>query len=402
MVKKKNKTNMNIDEQFSNTKNAIKRSLKRYWGLVLKELKILVNDKIAMLIAYALPVTVIVLLATQGQSIVNQMQSTDRGSPPNDKPIIGVIDMDESSLSQEFMALIQDYEDTGYCILAFPEDTSSFEASHNEMLERLGRNEIHAILIIPPLFELNLTTHFPAILTVVFDTIDTNHLQNSETIIDKMIQEFKIIKGFTGVFQASFHSVGVPDKGRLLFLASPIFFPLILFAIGSLTATQSIVSDVPKDRMVLTPTNKYEMLAAKTTALQIIMTVLIIITVTLSMAFGMTIRGSVFGYFWLLFFMALSGVVWGLLVSAMADVPLNAFQYFIFMFLFQFIILIFVSNGFILRLIPIYNGRNLLLNVTLRGEPLAWNIQYLTDIIAEIIVLYLLTQWLFNRRKAML
>jgi hypothetical protein len=129
---------------------------------------------------------------------------------------------------------------------------------------------------------------------------------------------------------------------------------------------------------------------------------LIAITVGLSMGFGLSIRGSIFGYFWMLFFIALSGVVWGLLVSAMADVPLNAFQYFIFMFLFQFIILIFVSNGFILRLIPINNGKNLLLNVTLRGEPLSWNIQYLSDIIIEIAVLYVITQWLFNRKKAML
>jgi hypothetical protein len=171
------KSNIYFEEQFSNAKNAIKRSLKRYWGLVLKELKVLINDKIAMLIAFALPVTVIILLATQGQALVNQMKSVERGTPPNDKPIIGVIDMDESSLSQEFMALIQDYEDTGYCILYYPQDTSSYEASHNELLEKLGRNEIHAILIIPPLFELNLTTHFPAILNVVFDTIDTNHLQ---------------------------------------------------------------------------------------------------------------------------------------------------------------------------------------------------------------------------------
>ncbi|MBD3352970.1 MAG: hypothetical protein GF364_15920 [Candidatus Lokiarchaeota archaeon] len=399
---KEGKQNSSLDESFFKKSKAIKRSINRFWGLTLKELKILVTDKTAMLIAFALPITVIILLATQGQALIEDLESTDRGSPPSDPPILGVMDVDNSALSEEFMALIADYELNEFCTLVYPEDTSSYEAGKNELLDLLGINEIHAILIIPPLFGFNLTTHFPAILEVVFDTIDTTHLQTAQEVIDKMVEEFKLEKGFTGVFQADFQSEGVPEKGKLLFLASPLFFPMILFSIGSLTATQSIVSDIPKDRMVLTPTNKYEMLAAKTTALQIIMSILIVITVSLSMIFGLTIRGSILGYFWMLFFIALSGVVWGMFVSALADVPLNAFQYFIFMFLFQVILIIFVESGFVLRLIPIYNGRLLLLNVTLRGEPLLWNIQYLSDTIIETVVLYLITQWLFNRKKAML
>lgn len=393
-----------LDEEFGKASKAIKRSLTRFWGLTLKELRVLINDKIAMIIAFAIPITIILLLAIQGQALVEEYagEFEERGAPPTELPIIGVIDADESDLSAEFMALVADYELNGYCQLVYPEDQSSFQASKTELLELLGLNEIHVILTIPPLFGYNLTTHFPALLSVTLDSIDTNRIQTAQEVIDSMVNEFKQDKGFTGVFNADFQREGVPDQGELLFLASPIFFPMILFSIGCLTATQSIVSDVPKDRMVLTPTNKYEMLAAKTSALQIIMSVLIIVTMVLSMGFGLLIRGSIIGYFFMLFVIALAGVVWGMLVSAMAKVPLNAFQYFIFLFLFQTIILLFVESGFILRLIPIYNGQALLLNVTLRGEPLAWNIQYMTDTLLEVAVLYGITQLLFNRQQNML
>lgn len=397
-------TDSTVDDDFDKKSKALLRMIKRYWGLTLKELRILINDKIAMIIAFALPVTVILLLAIRGQALVEEYTGDfeDRGSPPTDPPIIGVIDADDSDLSHEFMALLADYEINGFCTLVYPEDTSSTQASKTELLELLGLNEIHLILVIPPLFEYNLTTHFPALLSVTLDTIDTVHIQSAQEVVDSLVNEFKQINGFTGVFNAEFLREGVPEEGELLFLASPLFFPLIMFSIGCLTSTQSIVSDIPKDRMVLTPTNKYEMLAAKTTALQMVMSALIIVTMALSMGFGLTIRGSVIGYFFMLFIIALAGVIWGLLVSAMAKVPLNAFQYFIFFFLFQMIILLFVESGFILRLIPIYNGRNLLLNVTLRGEPISWNIEYLRDTILEIIVLYGITQWLFNRQKNML
>ncbi|MHA1340278.1 MAG: ABC transporter permease [Promethearchaeota archaeon] len=391
-----------VSTDFNNFKNRLRRILKRFWGLTQKELAVLFKDRIAMIIAFLLPSVVIILLATYGSAKLSELQSLERGSPPSDPPIIGYFDADDSSLSHEFVALMQDYELNEFCILVKPQNTSSYEAAKNELLDLLGKNQINCILIIPPLFEYNLTTHFPALLDTVFDTIDTTHLQYSQEVIDKMVNEFKVEYGYNGVFQPDYYHEGVPEKGKLLFIASSLFFPMILFSIGSLTASQSIVSDIPKDRMVMTPTNKYEILAAKLTALQIVMSLLIILTVSLSLAFGLKIRGSLFGYFAMLFVMALSGVVWGLFISSLANVPLNAFQYYIFMFLFQTIVVLFIDNGFIIRLIPFYNGRMLLMNVTLRGEPLSWNFQYINDMLIETVILYIITQIIFNKRKNLL
>jgi len=380
--------------------------LKRVSGLFLKETKILITDKIAMLIAFALPATVIILLVTLGGSKVASYASQSgtgeyigRGDPPNLPPIIGFIDDDQSNLSKEFKNLLLDYENTGYCQVKISDNRTELEYM-------LGKHQVNVILVIPPLFEYNLTIHFPTILTVVFDTIDTMALQDSQGVIDTLIEEFKQIHGFTGVFNTKYIEEGVPDDpgAKTLFLSTPIFFPMILFSLGALTATQSIVSDIPKDRMVLTPTNKFEMLFAKTAALQFIMSLLIIMTIIMSLNFGLIIRGSIVIFFSILFLIALSGVIWGLLVSALADVPLNALQYFIFLFLFQIIVLFFLQDPMILNWIPIHVGRKILMNVVLRGESpfIAANFLYIRYIVAEIIILYVATQIAFNRRKTML
>ncbi|MCP4764053.1 MAG: ABC transporter permease [archaeon] len=395
-------------KEFEKYSKTIKRSIKRYIGLVNKEIKVLINDKFAMLIAFALPALVIVLLGTLGgglggllggggggSSTGSAENFAGRGDIPNEPPILGIIDNDNSDLSTEFIDLAFDYEAEGYCEVIISNNQSELE-------ELLGKGIIKAIVVIPDLFEHNLTIQFPTLITVVFDTINTNALQDAQSIVGLMVDEFKAIKGYMGAFNVVFIVEGVPDTGGLLFVAMPLFFPMILFSIGVLIASQSIVSDIPKDRMVLTPTNRYEMLAAKISALQIIMCFLIGETVGLSMVFGLQILGNVVGFYITLFLIALAGVIWGMLVSSVANTPLMAFQFFIFLFLFMIIALFFLEDPNILNWIPISDGMKLLMNVTLRGEPWTWNIEYYYYLLIEITLLYFFTQIIFNRRKSML
>ncbi len=239
-------------------KSFLKKSVKRFWGLTLKELQVLLKDRLAMIIAFSIPIIVIIILVIGPGGIEDLISSepgfTGRGTPPSEPPIIGLIDQDQTILSSEFVNLTLDYEITGYTHLILSED-------HNELEILLGKNEIDAIVIIPALFEYNLSIHFPAILTVVFDTIDYAALQNTQALVASLVNEFKYTHEFTGVFNVQYYREGLPEKGRLIFLGSSIFFPLCMFAIAALIACQTIVSDIPKDRMVLTPTNKYEILA---------------------------------------------------------------------------------------------------------------------------------------------
>jgi hypothetical protein len=157
--------------------------------------------------------------------------------------------------------------------------------------------------------------------------------------------------------------------------------------------------------MVLTPTNKYEILAAKLVAHQAIMSLLIIVMMILSVSFGLEIRGGpgrFFTYFFIMFMVALSGVAWGLFMSVIAKVPLNALQFFIFLFLFWVIAGFFIENPTILALSPLDNGENLLMNICMRGESIWWNMKYFAYLGGQIGVLYILTQIVFLRKKTML
>ncbi|MHA1452248.1 MAG: ABC transporter permease [Promethearchaeota archaeon] len=380
----------------------LKKSVKRFWGLTLKELKILLKDRLAMVIAFSIPIIVIIILVIGPGGIEDLVSSepgfTGRGSPPSDPPIIGLIDQDQTLLSSEFVNLSLDYEHTGHTTLILSEN-------QNELELLLGKNEIDAIVIIPALFEYNLSIHFPAILTVVFDTIDYAALKNTQALVASLVNEFKYTHDFTGVFNVHYHREGLPEKGRLIFLGSPIFFPLCVFAIAALIACQSIVSDIPKDRMVLTPANKYEILAAKLVAHQVLMSLLVVVMMILSVSLGLEIRGGpgrFFTYFFILFMVALSGVVWGLFMSVIAKVPLNALQFFIFLFLFWVIAGFFIENPAILALSPLDNGEQLLINICMRGESIWWNLNYFAYLGVQTGVLYILTQLVFLRKKTML
>jgi hypothetical protein len=89
-------------------------------------------------------------------------------------------------------------------------------------------------------------------------------------------------------------------------------------------------------------------------------------------------------------------------MSVIAKVPLNALQYFIFVFLFWLIAGFFISDPRLLSLSPLSNGENLIMNIAMRGEPVLWNLKYFGYLGIQIIILYILTQIIFLRKKTML
>ena len=398
--KHKNPVIINPDsEEFGKFSVQLKRTAKRFIGLTAKEFKVLGSDRMAMFAVFALPVTIIILLGAGigiPEIVTAESICADRGSAPTEPVLIGLIDYDQTDLSNEFVALMLDYESQGYCTIFHTTNQSELEIL-------LGKGKISTFVVIPPLFEYNLSIHFPAIISLVFDTLDPMKLESAQTMVQSVVNEFKCSKDFMGVFEIKMQEEGVPSgKAKILFIAAPMLFPMILFSLGSLTGSQSVVSDIPKDRMVLTPTNKYEMLAAKTAALQIIMTMLIILTVFLSIAFGLEIRGSILSYMLMLGVLALAGTVWGIFVSSLAKTSLEALQYFIFVYLFQIIVLLFLEDPMILNWIPMNAGRQLLTNVTLRGEPIGLNMIYIWYMLVECTILYAIAQFFFNKRKNML
>ncbi len=385
------------------------KPLRRYLSLTEKEIKTLLNDRMAMIIVFLIPMIVIVLLVygvsdpgiQREQSSDEPMVVDESPISKSEIPIIGIIDQDSSDgfvgrdLSQEFVDKFVNASEQGRCILYIQTNQSQLEYM-------IGIGEIDAYLIVPPMFEFNLSIHIPVIIPFVIDAIKTLKLQPVQNLVDEVVFEFKQENNFTGVFKSIKYNENLPEQAQILFIAAPFLFPLLLFGIGCLTATQCVVDDIPKDRMVLTPTNKMEILLAKVSGNQAMLTVLLLFIMIFAIANNFAFRSTILEFFLTLFIIALNAVILGVLISTLADTPLAALQYFIFMFLFQAIIILFVEDPLILSWMPIYNSREVFMKVVLRGQSF-WSVrEHLGNIIYQSIVLYTASYILFKRQPNLL
>lgn len=399
------KEKMDNEEKFE----WLTKPVRRVFSLTYKEIRILLNDKIAMVIVFLMPVVIISLLVwgvadpgiKQTETSEDRLTMEDNTLGGAELPVIGIIDLDTSDgfpgrdLSQEFMDKFIEASENGECILYVQNNQSELEYM-------IGIGEIDAYLVIPQLFEFNLSIHIPVIIPFVIDTIKTLKIQPVQALVDDLIYEFKQENGFTGVFNSVKYNENLPEKNQILFIAAPFLFPLVCFGIGCLTATQCVVDDIPKDRMVLTPTNKMEMLLAKVMGNQFIVTILILIMMTFSILNSLKYRSTTFEFFLVLFIIALNAVILGVLISTIADTPLAALQYFIFMFLFQAIILLFIEDPLILAWMPIQNGADMFMKVVLRGQSL-WSVRTeIGNLSYQSIILYAITYIVFKKRPNLL
>jgi len=339
------------------TKNLI-NPVRRYSSLVEKELRILLKDKMAMIITFSIPIiVVIILLMDSSAQLISDDTSQMGGVFQSEIPRIGLIDLDNSDgfvdrdLSKELIQVFLNKEELGQCEL--------FQTSNSSILEEMiGLGDIHSFIIIPQLFEFNISIHLPAILTFVVDSIDTLQFQASQMLVDSIINEFKSEpqNNFHGVFNIEEHNVNLYEENQIFYASMSLLIPLVLFCLGCLISSQSIVSDIPKDRMVLTPTNKFEMMAAKVTANFVVQSGVVLILVGSCFVIPLQI-GSTWGEFILICaILSLNSVLLGVGISAIAKTSLSAFQFYIFLVIFQFVAFYFVVDPTILNLLPIYNG----------------------------------------------
>ncbi len=377
----------------------------RVLGLISKELKILFNDKSAMIITYVLPLVVVIML-TIGSSSTEVFSNSDNSSTTTSTssteiPIIGIIDYDSSEgfsnrdLSKEFLGAFEEAAYNGQCHLIQSTNQTELEFS-------IGRGEIDAFIIIPYMFEYNLSIHLPVIVPTIYDSINSGALQASQALVENIINSWKNDNDFTGVFNVQKNAVNLPEKFQVFFISMPTIISLAIFGIGCLTSTQCIVGDIPKDRMVLTPTNKTEMLAAKVLANFIIQMGVALMFILATILTGVPILGTYPNYSLILTLMVMNAVIIGVFISSIAKSPLAAFQFFIFLFIFQSIAIFFIEDPNILATLPMYNGHEMISQIVLRGQDL-WSIrEFARNIAIECGCLYFLTWIIFKKQKTML
>ncbi|MHA2297432.1 MAG: ABC transporter permease [Candidatus Hodarchaeales archaeon] len=362
----------------------------RFLGLVRKEVKVLMKDRFAVFIMLLLPT--LIILSISGNEESKRIEN----------PKIGLVDLDTSEgypdrdASAEFGALCQEYALVRDKIYLVQSDNMS------ELNQLLGQGYIQAYIIIKEGFEYNLSVNFPTILTVKMDSYDYLLMEDLQERVDHLIVDYRDRYGYSGAFDVEWNKVNMPEQAQLIFKIAPFFFPWVLFSIAVLVASQSVVSDVPKDRLIMTPANKFEIIIAKVAGIQFFTSILCLLQVFLSLSMGFQIRTDIFTYFFVLWIVGLSGVTLGVMLSCLAQTPLAAFQLFIFFFLSQAIIIFFVPDETLQSLFPVYNGQGLISDVVIRGIPIGESLVSIWPIIYFILFTFVFSELLFQRRKAIL
>lgn len=364
-------------------------SLFRLNGQTRKEISFLKRDSFALIIMILIP-TIMVLLVRYGRII-----------QIHELPQIGIIDKDNSEGFTDFDA------SKNFTLTAqkFQLDRKiDLYLSNNEtyLAEMLGKGKLNGYIIISDGFEYNLSIHWPTIITVVVDSLDILRFSESQSVIEEIVNEFREINSFTGVFNAQWFEIKPEAEAGRLFDIAPFFFPWLMFSIGCLVATQSIVSDIPKDRLVLSPVTKFEIYLAKILGAWLTMSAIAIWLAFLSITNGFTIRSDIIHYVAVLSILALAGITIGLLISAIATTPLASFQLFIFYFISQVIIVIFVPDKQILMLFPVYDGQELITKVVIRGQQSDFYSEYFFMVIGNIFVTWFAGYFIYKKKRSLI
>jgi hypothetical protein len=383
-------------------------SFRRIWSLTQKEVKVLWNDRLAMVLLFLFPVSMI-LLATYGGTTSDTGPEGDVISMATSRfsvPKLGLLDLDNSEgfesedLSQDFCGIFEEYETEGECILYR-------NYSRNQMEEMIGSGDINGYIVIEDGFEFNISTHFVAFFTVVFDAYDLFVLSDGIGLIDEIVDSFKEQYEFYGAIHIERQVVNLPEKAATLFSMCAYFYPILAFAMPVLIESQILINDIPKDRMILTPANKKEVLISKLLGGSFLCSSSAISMTFISLAVGLQTKVSMWTFLFIMESCVLVSIAIGLFISAISDTSLAGFQYSLLVFLVQEIVMVFVLNDLPLSFFPIFGTQELIERVILKGTPLLdvqnpLGIPYIYIIWAEWLIFTIGAYIAYNHKKGVI
>ncbi|MHA2301439.1 MAG: ABC transporter permease [Candidatus Thorarchaeota archaeon] len=235
----------------------------RIYSMFRKELKLIINDKFALLLIFALPGMIMLTMYGAINTGSVGLVSTEFGEKTEDALILGVVDIDPTNtfpgedLSQNFTWYLQYSPD--FIVEIFEDE----EAALNE----LYYDRVDAYAVIPYGFEGNITGDIPAFVSIHISS--TNIMSQAAVFgaFSRVVADFRYDHGWIK------HEVDVntvlefEPTGDYTAATFGVF--MVVFAVfiaTSATAAQAIVGDVPLNRMLLTPATKMEAVLAKTLA----------------------------------------------------------------------------------------------------------------------------------------
>ncbi|MFX1369099.1 MAG: ABC transporter permease, partial [Promethearchaeota archaeon] len=258
---------------------ALAKPSRRITNMVAKELRLIVKDKVALFLIFLLPAALIGMLwwvtdmSDMGDVSLGGGGGFGGGSSGNNATVeedsgtsIGLIDFDTTrtyegeDLSENFTAYLEQMVDH---LIIYNNTDDAFQDLYEGII--LG------YVVIPDGFEANLTENLPTYIEVHVDATALLDQASVQGMIQGAVIMFRVSKFW--IRSEVFPSMVIEFTPEGSYLAA--VFGAFIVAISSylgiaMTSAQSIVGDIPLRRMLLTPTNRLEVITAKVLAYVII------------------------------------------------------------------------------------------------------------------------------------
>ncbi len=354
--------------------------------MVAKELRLIIKDKVAIILIFLLPAVLIGMLwYVTDTSSMGDMQM-GRGIEEVGEDInlnittISPIDLNETTTDVGLILGIVDLDTTETFEYDLSENlTAYFELMADEIIiydntadayRALYEKNIDAYIVIPDGFEANLTINEPTYVEVHYDGNDFIGAATIQGVVQGATIMFRVSKLWirSEVFPGMI--IEFTPGGGFLEAIFGGFIVIFSSYLGiAMTSAQSIVGDTPLRRMLLTPTNRLEVIVAKVIGYVIIGFLQSLLLVTLwVLAFSLELNTSFISLVIIMSLSALTGSATGILISAIASTRLQANQMFLFV-LFATLILsgFFIDVGALNDILPMNQGLSLLVDTAFKG-----------------------------------
>lgn len=385
---------------------------RRIRNMVAKELRLIAKDKVALFLIFLLPAALIGMLWwVTDMSDMGDIQlgdddgGTDIGTSTNiteaeDTGIsIGLLDFDTTrvyegeDLSTNFTNYLEMFVDD----LIMYNDTA-------DAFRDLYEGEILGYVIIPDGFEANLTENIPTYVEIHVDATALLDQASVQGVIQGAIISFRASKLWirSEVFPSMI--IEFQPEGSYLAAVFGAFIVIISSYLGiAMTSAQSIVGDIPLRRMLLTPTNRLEVITSKAIAYVIIGFFQSLLLISLwIIAFDLEMNTGFGSLVIIMSLTALTGSSTGIIISAAAGTRLQANQIFLFV-MFGSVIMsgFFIDVGWLNEVLPLNLGMSVLIDTAFKGLSLLDIIDAILRLLAISLGMILAASFIFSRKPTL-
>ena len=367
--------------------------------MFLKELRLISNDKFALLLVFALPAMIMgTMWLASNQGSLGQAMSG--GGGPSNAMILGVVDLDptntylDEDLSENFTWYLDQSPDF-YVI--------EYEAEE-DALHALYFDQVDAYAVIPYGFEGNITGDIPAFVPIHISSTEFESQSTVFSAFSAVVQEFRYDHGWVRGEIASEIVREFEPQGDYFAATFGVF--LIVFAVFiavAATAAQAIVGDVPLNRMLLTPATKLEAILATVLAYFVVGLIQAQFLLIMWMGlFGIVPNTDYLTMNAVLALMSIAGSALGVLISTLVTTRLQANQSFLFLLFGSTIVGTgFMDVGIVDDIYPLNLGRVMMVDTVFKGISLTEFTQQIYLILEMSLVLILIAWFIFSRRKTL-